>query len=135
MEHRTDSLTTDASRPAPRAVEAVLGARRAHTRQQFIAVVARQLHEIAPGTVRVRIVPVTVDDRPRLWVELVAVTGQVVSTSADQCRQARNFLRRAFPDADWTRPRSYNAATGALTFDSLSVPAELGIETAPAVAS
>ncbi|MFC8584191.1 hypothetical protein ACFUGD_06500 [Streptomyces sp. NPDC057217] len=117
-----------------RAAEAILGARRAHTRTQFVNIMARQLHEIAPGTVRVRIVPVTVDDRRRLWVELVDMTGRTVSNRAAQCREAVGLLRRAFPDANWSsQPRTYNAANGALTIDSLPVPVDLGIDTAPAV--
>ncbi|APD18565.1 hypothetical protein SEA_PICARD_35 [Streptomyces phage Picard] len=119
--------------PAPRAAQAINGARRARTRDQFVAVVARQLHEIEPGTVRVRTVPVLVDDRRRTWVELVDSTGRPLATNAAACRAARDLLRRAFPTADWSRPRTYIAATGELAVDSLAAPAESGIDTAPAV--
>ncbi|MER8042559.1 hypothetical protein [Streptomyces sp. NPDC094032] len=119
--------------PAPRAAAAIPGARAARRRAEFVDVVARQLHQIAPGTVRVRTVPVLVEDRRRMWVELIDATGGVVSTSADQCRQAYGLLRRGFPAADWTRPRLYLAPTGELVDDTPRVPAELGIDTAPEV--
>ncbi|WP_329423015.1 hypothetical protein [Streptomyces sp. NBC_01268] len=118
---------------APRAAEAILGAHRARTRARFIDVVARQLHEIAPGTVRVRTVPVTVNDARRTWVELIGASGQPVSRTAAECRAAYGLLRRAFPAADWSMPRTYNAATGDLTHDGPGVPLDLGIDTAPAV--
>ncbi|APD18616.1 hypothetical protein SEA_PAPAYASALAD_35 [Streptomyces phage PapayaSalad] len=119
--------------PAPRAAEAILGARQARTRTRFVGVVARQLHEIAAGTVRVRTVPVTVNGARRVWVELVGSVGQPVSRSAAECRAAYGLLRRAFPSADWSVPRTYNAATGDLTHDGPGVPVDLGLDTAPAV--
>ena len=119
--------------PTSRAAQAIYGAHRGAARAQFIAVMARQLHTIEPGTVRVRTVRVLVDDRPRTWVELVDSTGRAIATTADACRAAYGLLRRAFPSADWSRPRTYVAATGELAVDVLAVPAELGIDTAPAV--
>ncbi|AFU62172.1 hypothetical protein SV1_32 [Streptomyces phage SV1] len=119
--------------PTTPAAQAIHGAHRGAARARFIGVMARQLHEIQPGTVRVRTVPVLVDDRPRTWVELVDSTGRPIVTTADACRAARNLLRSAFPSADWTRPRTYVAATGDLAVDVVGVPADLGIETAPAV--
>lgn len=124
--------------PAPRTVEALLGARAGRRRAQFVDVLARQLHEIAPGTTRVHIVPLVIEDRRRMWVSLTNSVGYVVGTSAAQCRAAHGLLTRAFPAADWSRPRTYNVATGELAVDplivdALAVPAELGLDTAPAV--
>ncbi|MEK9521425.1 hypothetical protein MIU24_18825 [Streptomyces venezuelae] len=126
-------MQNQGTHPAPRAAQAIDGARRARTRTLFVDVMARQLHAIEPGTVRVRTVPVLVDDRPRTWVELVDVTGRPIATTAANCRAARNLLRSAFPSADWTRPRTYVASTGELAVDVLGAPAELGIDTAPTV--
>ncbi|MFF5501231.1 hypothetical protein [Streptomyces roseolus] len=116
------------------AAQAIYGAHRGAVRAQFIAVMARQLHEIEPGTVRVRVIRVLVADRPRMWVELLDGTGRAIASTPAACRAAYGLLRRAFPSADWTRPRTYVASTGDLAVDALAaVPAELGIDTAPAV--
>ncbi|WP_406334295.1 hypothetical protein OG814_11670 [Streptomyces zaomyceticus] len=119
--------------PTTPAAQAIYGAHRGAARARFIGVMARQLHEIEPGTVRVRTVPVLVDDRRRTWVELVDATGRPIATTAANCRAARNLLRRAFPAADWTRPRTYVASTGDLAVDVVGAPAECGLDTAPAV--
>jgi hypothetical protein len=116
---------------APRAALAIAGARTARRRTQFVDVIARQLDEIAPGTVRVIVVPVTVDDRPRTWVELVDAAGCTVARTADQCRAAYGLLTRAFPAADWTRARRYDARTGVLAVDEPTAPAALGLDTVP----
>ncbi|MFD4371531.1 hypothetical protein ACFWPY_08055 [Streptomyces sp. NPDC058527] len=126
MQHQGNHRTTPAA-------QAINGAHRGAARARFIGVMARQLHAIEPGTVRVRTVRVLVDDRPRTWVELVDATGRAIATTPAACRAAYGLLRRAFPSADWSRPRTYNAATGDLAVDALGVPAELGIDTAPAV--
>jgi hypothetical protein len=96
---------------------------------QRTAVVARQLNEIAPGTVRVRIVPVQMDDRRRVWIALNSATGPVVA-DREQHRAALGLLRRMLPAADWTRAATYDASTGELTPDALCASAELGLDTA-----
>ncbi|MFF7146074.1 hypothetical protein ACFZB5_33575 [Streptomyces nodosus] len=106
--------------------QAILGARRARQRTRFVAFIARQLDEIAPGTVRVAVAPLTINNRPRTWVELIDASDRVVSTAADQCRAAFGLLSRAFPDADWSRPRVYDTRTGRLILDEPTTPAELG---------
>jgi hypothetical protein len=115
----------------PRAVQAVLGARRARQRTQFVAVIARQLDAIAPGTARVRTVPVTRDGRRRTWVVLDDSAGRPVEADLDATRAAFGLLRRAFPAADWSVPRTYNATTGALAVDEPTAPAALALDTTP----
>lgn len=115
---------------APRAVLAIIGAAAARRRARFVEVVARQLNEIAPGTVRVRVVPVTRDDRRRTWVVLDSATGPV-GADREQHRAAYGLLTRAFPDTDWTRARTYDARTGEFTLDEPSAPSALGLDTAP----
>ncbi|RMB83715.1 hypothetical protein CTZ28_23470 [Streptomyces shenzhenensis] len=89
-------------------------------------VVAAQLDQIAPGTVRVRTVPVTRDGRPRTWVVLDSATGPI-GADREQHAAAYGLLQRAFPQADWSRPRLYDARTGRLTVDEPTMPAELGL--------
>lgn len=113
----------------PRAVLAIKGAQRARARTRFVRVVARQLHQIAPGTVRVAVAPLVVNSRPRTWVELVDADGRSVGTTRDQAAAAHGLLSRAFPEADWTVPRVYDARTGDLAVDQLAAPAALGLDT------
>ncbi|MFJ3867875.1 hypothetical protein [Streptomyces nigra] len=125
--------TTEVTR-APRAAQAVKAAteaRRALARHhQRTGVIARQLDQIAPGTVRVRTVPVwkktNGTGRVRTWVVLNGTTGPVAA-DREQHRAAYNFLRRMFPGADWTRPQVYDARTGELAVDAPCAPAELGL--------
>ncbi|AVH61400.1 hypothetical protein C4B68_24545 [Streptomyces dengpaensis] len=91
--------------------------------------IARQLDQIAPGTVLVRITPVTHDGRPRTWVTLDAATGPV-EADRDAHRAAYGLLRRMFPGSDWTRAVLYDARTGYVTYDEPTAPAELGLYTA-----
>ncbi|MEV2203767.1 hypothetical protein AB0E11_27925 [Streptomyces fradiae] len=117
----------------PRALRAALainGARAARTRTQFVAVLARQLDQIAPGTVRVTVAPVTVAGRRRTWVDLIDAAGRAVPADRDAARAARGLLARAFPTADWRQPRVYDAATGTLAVDLLGAPDELHLDTA-----
>ncbi|MFD5230986.1 hypothetical protein ACFWJ5_21100 [Streptomyces qaidamensis] len=115
---------------APRAAHALQGAAAARRRVQFIEVIARQLDEIAPGTVRVRVVPVTRDGRRRTWVVLDSETGPV-GADRERHRAAYGLLTRAFPAADWSVARTYDARTGELTVDEPTTPAALGLDTAP----
>ncbi|NEC25167.1 hypothetical protein G3I20_00915 [Streptomyces sp. SID8111] len=92
--------------------------------------IAAQLDLIAPGTVHVRTVPVTRDGRRRTWVTLDDVTGRPVEADADAHRAALGLLHRAFPVADWDRPRRYDATTGVLALDEPTAPAALGLDTA-----
>ncbi|WP_239149907.1 hypothetical protein [Streptomyces sp. SID8111] len=118
----------------PRAAQAVKAARDARqritTRAEFVRIIAAQLDLIAPGTVHVRTVPVTRDGRRRTWVTLDDVTGRPVEADADAHRAALGLLHRAFPVADWDRPRRYDATTGVLALDEPTAPAALGLDTA-----
>ncbi|MGW7514816.1 hypothetical protein ACWGJ2_04410 [Streptomyces sp. NPDC054796] len=109
----------------PRAVLAVEGARVA--RQQAVRrdVIARQLDAIAPGTARVRTVPVQLDDRLVTWVTLADADGRPVAADRDAHRAARGLLRRLLPSADWTGPLVYDAITGELSVDAPELPEEL----------
>ncbi|MYR46635.1 hypothetical protein GTW67_32440 [Streptomyces sp. SID5910] len=91
---------------------------------------ASQLDKIAPGTTRVRTVPVTRDDRRRTWVVLDDAAGRPVAAGLDAHRAAYGLVQRAFPLADWSVPRSYDARTGVLAVDEPTAPAELGLDTA-----
>ncbi|MFK0069719.1 hypothetical protein [Streptomyces sp. NPDC091046] len=117
----------------PRAAQAVKGARKARarisSRAEFVRIVAAQLDEIAPGTVRVRTIPVTRDDRRRTFIVLDSATGPV-GADREQHRAAYGLLQRAFPVADWSVPRSYDARTGVLAVDQPTAPAALGLDTA-----
>lgn len=93
-------------------------------------VIARQLDQIAPGTIRVRIVPVrTADhngaDRLTTWVVLTDALGGPVGADRDAHRAAAGLLTRMFPGADWARPQVYDAITGALSVDEPTMPEEL----------
>lgn len=116
-------------RRRPRAVLAIKGAQRARARTRFVRVMARQLNEIAPGTVRVAVAPLIVRSRPRTWVELIGADGRAVGTTREQHAAAHGLLSRAFPDADWSQPRVYDARTGVLAVDQLTAPAALGLDT------
>ncbi|MFE9099010.1 hypothetical protein [Streptomyces sp. NPDC007264] len=113
---------------APRAVQALKGAAAARRRVEFVEVVARQLDQIAPGTVRVRVVPVTRDGRRRTWVVLDSANGPV-GADREAHRAAYGLLTRAFPGADWNVARTYDARTGELSVDEPTAPAALGLDT------
>ncbi|MGW5304878.1 hypothetical protein ACWERF_13170 [Streptomyces griseoluteus] len=93
------------------------------------AVIARQLDQIAPGTARVRTVPVRTDrdgdEQLATWVALDDALGGPVKADRDAHRAARGLLRRMFPAADWTRPQVYDAITGDLAVDEPTMPEEL----------
>ncbi|MFC3347738.1 hypothetical protein ACFOOM_09925 [Streptomyces echinoruber] len=116
------------TRRIPRAPLAIKGAHAARKRTQFVRVIARQLDEIAPGTVRVRTVPVTRDGHRGTHVSLDSATGPV-EADRDAHRYALGLLTRAFPSADWSRPRVYDARTGVLAVDEPTAPAALGLDT------
>lgn len=92
-------------------------------------VIARQLDQIAPGTTRVRIVPVSTDrdgeQRLATWVVLDDALGGPVTADREAHRAAAGLLRRMFPAADWSRPHAYDAITGALALDEPHMPEEL----------
>lgn len=107
------------------------GTRAARRHLARTAVIGRQLDQIAPGTAEVRTVPVTLDGEPRTWVTLLNDLAQPIGDD-DARRAAIGLLDRAFPGADWSAPQTYDVRTGHLTPDVPAVPAELGIDTAPA---
>lgn len=117
---------TQRTRRAPRAVEAILGAHRARKRTQFVRIMAAQLDLIAPGTVRVVVAPLTIEDRTRTWVELIDADGRTITADREAHRAAHGLLRRAFPLADWRAPRVYDARTGTLAVHHLTAPDEIG---------
>ncbi|MFG2650929.1 hypothetical protein [Streptomyces sp. NPDC048436] len=113
-----------------RAAEAMQGARQARADLAHpVALLARQLDAIAPGTARVRTVPVSrhLDGDQRLATAVTLDDALGLPLHADRAahRAARNLLRRAFPAADWRRPHIYDAITGALTVDEPTMPEEL----------
>lgn len=91
--------------------------------------IARQLDQIAPGTARVRTIPVSTDrdgeERLATWVALDDALGGPIEADRDAHRAARGLLRRMFPAADWTRPHVYDAITGDLAVDEPTMPEEL----------
>ncbi|WP_326728815.1 hypothetical protein [Streptomyces phaeochromogenes] len=117
-------------RPVPRAPLAIKGAHAARRRTQFVAVIARQLNVIAAGTVRVHTVPTTHHGRETRAVVLYCATG-VQATTREQRSAAYGLLNRAFPEADWTRARTYDARSGVLAVDEPTAPAALGLDIAP----
>lgn len=86
-------------------------------------ILARQLDQIAPGTARVRIVPVEPTARTARWVTLDDVLGVPVEAERDAHRDALRLLRNVYPDADWSRPLTYDATAGTLTPDAPTAPA------------
>lgn len=124
-------MNTPQATRAPRAVQAVKGAEAARRHAQRTGVIARQLEQIAPGTVRVRIVPVWKKHEgaatTRVWIVLDGTNGPV-GADREQHRAAYNLLRHLFPGADWTRALAYDAATGHLTPDEPCAPAALGLD-------
>ncbi|MFF4751793.1 hypothetical protein [Streptomyces sp. NPDC001270] len=123
-------MTTQPTHPL-RAAEAILGARRARQRTEFVRVIARQLAEIAPGTVRVHTLPTTHHGRVTRAVVFYSATG-VLAATREQRSAVFGLLSRAFPAADWSRPRTYDARTGVLTVDEPTAPAALSLDTAEA---
>ncbi|CAM5489744.1 hypothetical protein SROCM77S_03974 [Streptomyces rochei] len=122
-------MNTTQPTAAPRAAEAVAGALAARKRLALTGVIARQLDQIAPGTARVRIVPVTTDrdgeQRVATWVSLDDALGLPLKADRAAHRAARGLLRRAFPAADWTRAHAYDVAAGDLALDAPTLPEEL----------
>ncbi|MFF4706643.1 hypothetical protein [Streptomyces sp. NPDC001297] len=114
----------------PRAAQFIKGVQRARARTTFVRVVARQLNQIAPGTVRVHTTPTTHHGRETRAVVLYGEAG-ALPTTAEQRRAAYGLISRAFPEADWTRARTYDARTGVLAADEPTAPAALGLDTAP----
>ncbi|MEU1082345.1 hypothetical protein ABZ368_19350 [Streptomyces sp. NPDC005908] len=117
---------------APRAAAAIHGARDARqriaTRARFVRIMAAQLDVIAPGTIRVAVAPVTVEDRTRTWVELTDADGRALTADRAAHRAAHGLLTRAFPAADWSVPRIYDARTGDLTVNNHAAPTALGLD-------
>jgi hypothetical protein len=105
------------------------GARAARAHLTRTTVIARQLDEIAAGTVSVRTVPITLDGERRTWVVLDNALGQPIHADRAAHHAAYRLLRHLLPDAPWgTVPLDYNATTGEARDASPTAPAELGIE-------
>ncbi|MGW0933163.1 hypothetical protein [Streptomyces sp. NPDC002644] len=95
-------------------------------------IIARQLDQIAPGTGRVTITPMTTEGRRRAWVTLEMADGTPVENAdRDAHRAALGLLRRAFPFADRSLPYVYDAARGELLDATPATPAGLRLDTAP----
>lgn len=124
-------MSTPQTTRRPRAALAIRGARAARTALTFRDVLARQLDEIAPGTVAVRTVPIWTDaatgtPQRRTWVTLDDARGHAVAATREAHRAVRQLLAAAFPHADWTAPLDYDARTACLTSPQpLAMPAEL----------
>ncbi|MFE5912045.1 hypothetical protein ACFQ6B_23585 [Streptomyces wedmorensis] len=120
-----------------RAVEMIRGARAYRRNVAFRDDLATRLHDIAPGTARVHLTPVTTDVdgtvRRQTLVSLLDSAGYTVTAPIGAHRAARRLLVDAFPGADWDKPQIFNAAYGFLTVNVPASPAELGIETPSAV--
>jgi hypothetical protein len=121
--------TPERTRRPLRAALAIQGARRARNDLARPALIARQLDAIAPGTARVRIVPVQTDrdgeQRVATAVALDDALGLPINADRAAHRAALGLLRRMFPAADWTKPHAYDALTGALALDEPTMPEEL----------
>ncbi|MEI5099029.1 hypothetical protein RB200_10765 [Streptomyces sp. PmtG] len=121
--------TPEATRPPFRPARAIQGARQARNDLARRDLIARQLDAIAPGTARVRTVPVSTErDGEQHLATAVALDdalGFPVAADRDAHRAARGLLRRMFPAADWSRPQVYDAITGALAVDEPTMPEEL----------
>lgn len=126
-------MTSTQATRVPRVAQALAGVAAGRRHIVRAAVIARQLDEIAPGTVRVRIVPVWTDrdgtGRVRTWVALDDALGAAAGTR-EQHRAAHGLITRMHPGADWTRPHTYDVRTGDLTVDEPCAPAELTAEAA-----
>jgi hypothetical protein len=122
--------STQATR-VPRVAQAIAGAAAGRRHIVRAAIIGRQLEQITPGIVRVRIVPVWTDrdgtGRVRTWVALDDALGAVAGTR-EQHRAAHGLITRMYPGADWTRAHTYDARTGELTLDQSCAPAELTAE-------
>ncbi|OII60888.1 hypothetical protein BJP40_08480 [Streptomyces sp. CC53] len=122
-------MNTTERTAGPRAAQAIEGALAARKHLARTGVLARQLDQIAPGTARVRIVPVHTDrdgeQRLATWVALDDALGSPIKADRAAHRAALGLLRRAFPAADWTRPHVYDAAVGDLALDEPTLPEEL----------
>ncbi|MET7450652.1 hypothetical protein ABZT03_01925 [Streptomyces sp. NPDC005574] len=97
----------------PRAISGLQGAHRARRQLTRRAVIARQLDQIAPGTAAVQ--THAGEDGRAKWVVLADADGRPVGADAEQHRAAYGLLRRLLPDVDWSGPRTYSVATGAVT--------------------
>lgn len=122
-------MTTTQTIGGPRAALGILGGQIGRRHLARTALIARQLDAIAPGTARVRTVPVTADRdgirRTATWVVLDDALGIPVRADRAAHRAAAALLRRHIPAADWTVAQRYDAATGALTPDAPTMPEEL----------
>ncbi|MFJ5143273.1 hypothetical protein [Streptomyces sp. NPDC088707] len=129
-------MQTQGTRPL-RAVEAINGARAYRRQCAFRDSLATQLHAIHPGIARVHLTPVVTDMggevRRQTLVSLYDSTGFAVTAPLGAHRAARLLVLDAFPGADWSLPQIYNAGYGVLSVNVPEAPAELGIDTAPAV--
>ncbi|RSS60286.1 hypothetical protein EF909_06625 [Streptomyces sp. WAC01280] len=115
----------------------IRGARAYRRNVAFRDNLAARLHDIAPGTTRVHLTPVTTDidgaPRRQILVSLLNSVGYTVDAPIGAHRAARRLLVEAFPAADWNRPLIYNVGTGYLTDNVPAAPAALGTDTAPEV--
>lgn len=122
----------ETTRPVPRAAQAIEGARAAERHLARTSVIARQLEQIAPGTITVRTVPMHSDrdgtPRRAMYVVLAGTDGRPVGADREAHRAARGLLARMFPGADWTRPLIYDARSGGLAIDEPIAPIDLGLD-------
>ncbi|MEU4998278.1 hypothetical protein [Streptomyces sp. NPDC021622] len=124
----------DTTRRLSRTAQAVQGGRAARRHLARTDVIARQLADIAQGTVRVRTVPVrTVQDgteRRSTRVMLADAEGRPVAADREAHRATLGLLARMLPGVDRSRPLTYDARTGRFTADEPTAPVDLGLDTA-----
>ncbi|MET7760426.1 hypothetical protein ABZT27_37965 [Streptomyces sp. NPDC005389] len=129
-------MQTQGTRPL-RAAEAINGARAYRRQCAFRDDLATRLHALHPGIARVHLTPVVTDvngeARRQTLVSLYDSVGYAVAAPLGAHRAARLLILDAFPAADWSVPQIFNAAYGVLAVNLPEGPADLGIETAPAV--
>lgn len=81
---------------------------------------AAQLADMIPGAATVR---VSLTDPTQIWPDPHAVakdaSGKPVELSRTTAKIAARWILRVWPDADWTRPHTFDLATATLTRSDL----------------
>lgn len=82
---------------------------------------AAQLADMIPGAVTIR---VSLTDPKQAWPHPHAIAkdaaGESLALSRTTVRVAARWILRVWPDADWTRPHTFDLATATLTLSDLT---------------
>lgn len=82
---------------------------------------AAQLADMIPGAVTIR---VSLTDPKQAWPHPHAIAkdaaGESLALSRTTVRVAARWILRVWPDADWTRPHTFDLATATLTRSDLA---------------